>query len=124
MADNTTATAAGFQLFQIIPTSGAIDVLTAQVSDIDKRRPATTLLYFVNNGVDKTEGSVEILAYSRTLYNELTDSLGAFSPVQFLSGNVTVVEAFSVNEQHFLLVTTPFNLTLYLSECGQFCTRS
>jgi hypothetical protein len=120
VTDNTTATAAGFQLFQIIPSSGAIDVLTAQVSDIDKRRPPTTLLYFANNGVDKTGGSVEILAYSRTLYNELTDNLGAFSPVQSLPGNVTAVEAFSVNEQHFLLVATPFNLTLYLSERGQF----
>ena len=107
VADNTTATGIGFELFQVVPTSGAFDVLSAQVEFFGCF--STTLLYFANRGFGVGDARILILKYSRTVGNALTGNPGAFYEIQSIpSYRVSSIEVFSSGDEHFLVIGKQF----------------
>jgi hypothetical protein len=117
VADTTTAKGVGFELFQVLPTDGAVDVRSAHVQAGPEDCNYTTLLLFVNHGLHDGHyrlhhgGSyVTVLQYSRSLRNAFTGDHGAFFEIQTLPGNGSaVIETFHAIDKNYIVIGAHFN---------------
>jgi len=111
VADDTIAIGQGFELFQLIPTDGAVDVRSATLNKLECH--ATTLLYVTNHGFVKNNSRVQIFQYSRTVSNAVTGNPGAFFALQSMAlHGVSTVEPFFSGNEHFLVIAAQFNISL------------
>ena len=123
VADNTTATGNGFELFQILPTAGSFDVQTLQVEKVGCA--STTLLIIANHGFENVGAGVHVLQYSRTVSNAITGGSGAFAEVQSVPmRGISAIETFSVLDDQFLVIAAQSNFSYADSDTSESQTGS
>ena len=99
LEDGKTAKGSGFEVFQVIPTQGALDV---DVASFTSSGLMIDLLIFVNFGDIDHISSCKVYKYSGA-QNALTGRLGVFSEIQSLQGvGISGVITFSIGNDHFM----------------------
>jgi hypothetical protein len=109
LGNGKTSQGSGFEIFQVIPTEGALDVDATTVeggecSEAPCQGVETHILVFANFGDHNHSSSCMVYKYANAL-NLLTGNFGTFVEIQSLSGDgISGLLTFSIGRDHFLAV--------------------
>jgi hypothetical protein len=111
ISDNTTAVGVGFELFQILPSAGAFDVISSELDVVGC--VGMTLVYIANRGFDMiSQAHVQVLKYSRSVSNAITGVQGALHEVQWLAApGLSAIDVFMIDGHSFLLISAHSNFS-------------